>query len=83
MSSLKSAQCRPLHPKLIDLCISNLADGKSVGQSLRLARQLLESLPEYSAYSNAITDRYGGKGAFQDFPVPLLHFPRCWHCCPC
>jgi hypothetical protein len=45
-----------MHPKYVDLCLSNLAEGVSVGQSLRLARSLLESLPDYASY-NGLPDR--------------------------
>jgi hypothetical protein len=56
ISCLKCGQCRPMHPKYVDLCLSNLAEGVSVGQSLRLARSLLESLPDYASY-NGLPDR--------------------------
>jgi hypothetical protein len=59
LSLLKTSYCRPLASKFLDMCIANLSGGVSVGQSLRIAKQLLESMPEFVNAQK--TDRYGSE----------------------
>ncbi len=58
LALLKTSHARPQLPKYIDMCVSNVLAGVSVGQSLLLAKQMLDTLPEQGSSMSNRVDRY-------------------------